>query len=123
MSSLANRIKEGRKNKKLSQQKLAEIANVHYTNIGKYERGEAVPSSAVLNRIAQALELSPDFLMNGTIEDKAANEIHDQELLIQFKKIDKMPEDKKSLLKEFLDSFIFKTTVQGLSNKQTQSSI
>jgi len=117
MSSLANRIKEGRRNKNLSQQKLAEIANVHYTNIGKYERGEAIPSSSVLNRIAQALELSPDFLMNGTIEDKATNEINDQELLIQFKKIDKMPENKKSLLKEFLDAFIFKTTVQGLSNQ------
>lgn len=116
MGSLAERIKEGRKNKKLSQQKLAELANVHYTNIGKYERGEATPSSSVLNRIAQALELSPDFLMNGTLEDKATSEIKDQELLMQFKKIDKMPEDKKSLLKEFLDSFIFKTTVQGLSH-------
>jgi transcriptional regulator with XRE-family HTH domain len=115
MNLLADRIKEGRKSKKLSQQKLAEIAKVHYTNVGKYERGEAVPSSSVLNRIAQALELSPDYLMNGTVGDKADNEIKDQELLIQFKKIDKMPEDKKTLLKEFLDSFIFKTTVQQLS--------
>jgi len=110
-------IKDGRKNKNMSQQNLAEIAKVHYTNIGKYERDEAVPSSAVLNRIAQALELSSDYLMNVTIGDKAYNEIKEQELLIQFKKIDKMPEDKKSLLKEFLDSFIFKTTVQGLSNQ------
>lgn len=55
--------------------------------------------------------------MNGTIEDKAVNEINDQELLIQFKKIDKKPESIKSLLKEFLDAFIFKTTVQGLSNQ------
>jgi len=110
-------IKDGRKNKNMSQQNLAEIAKVHYTNIGKYERDEAVPSSAVLNRIAQALELSSDYLMNVTIGDKAYNEIKEQELLIQFKKIDKMPEDKKSLLKEFLDSFIFKTTVQGLLNQ------
>lgn len=110
-------IKDGRKNKNMSQQNLAEIAKVHYTNIGKYERNEAVPSSAVLNRIAQALELSSDYLMNVTIGDKAYNEIKEQELLIQFKKIDKMPEDKKSLLKEFLDSFIFKTTVQGLLNQ------
>ena len=112
MSSLAERLKKSRKEKNISQQALAKLADVHYTNIGKYERGEAVPSSTVLNRIAQALEQSPDYLINGTINEKAENSISDDELLMQFKKVEKLPDNKKMLVKEFLDAFLFKTNIQ-----------
>ena len=112
MEGLAERLKSGRKNKNLSQQALAKLANVHYTNIGKYEREEANPSSSVLNKIAQALELSPDYLINGTINEKAENSISDDELLMQFKKVEKLPHNKKQLVKEFLDAFLFKTNIQ-----------
>ncbi len=115
MSSLAERLKEGRKNKGLSQQALAKMADVHYTNLGKYERGEASPSAAILQRIAQALELSPDFLINGTLEDKAGASITDERLLQHFRKIERLPENKKAVLLEFLDSFVFKANVQQLA--------
>lgn len=88
-SALATRLLEARKQKGLSQQQVAEIAGVHFTNVGKYERAEAVPSADVFNRIAKALEVSPDFLLNGTIQDKAKNYIQDSELLLQFEKIEK----------------------------------
>ena len=51
------------------------------------ERGEANPSTDILNRIAKALERSPDFLMNGTLEDKSAEALRDEELLLQFRKV------------------------------------
>ncbi len=115
MSSLSERIKKIRKERGLSQQDLAQAVNVHYTNVGRYERNEANPSSSILNKIAQVLEVSPDFLMNGTLSDKANINLQDERLLNQFKKIEKMPENKKQLLIEFLDGFIFKTTVQNLA--------
>ena len=99
----------GRKGKKLSQQALAKLANVHYTNIGKYERGKANPSSAVLNKIATVVELSPDYLINGIIKEKAENSITYNELYIQFQKVEKLPNSKKLLVKEFLDAFLFKS--------------
>ncbi len=110
--SLANRLKQERTDKKLSQQQLSQMANVHYTNVGRYERGDAKPSADVLNRLANALEVSPDFLMNGTLDDKAQNAISDQELLSQFKKIDQMPETRKELLKEVIDAFLLKSDLQ-----------
>jgi transcriptional regulator with XRE-family HTH domain len=110
--SLADRLKTTRTNKKISQQQLAQLANVHYTNVGRYERGDAKPSADVLNRLANALEVSPDYLMNGTLEDKAVNTLSDQELLSQFRKIEQMPEDRKRLIKEILDAFILKTDLQ-----------
>jgi len=110
--NLNKRLKEERSKKGLSQQKLAELTETHYSNIGRYERGDAKPSAEVLNRIAQVLEVSPDFLINGTLQDKADNSISDQELLNQFKKVEKFPQDKKKLVKEFLNAFIITTNLQ-----------
>ena len=110
--SLADRLKKARTDKKLSQQQLSQLANVHYTNVGRYERGDAKPSADVLNRLANALEVSPDFLMNGTLDDKANNSLTDQELLMQFKKIEQMPENRKKLLIEVIDAFLLKSDLQ-----------
>ena len=110
-TTLATRLKDARTNKAISQQELAKLAGVHYTNIGRYERDDAAPSADVLNKIAKALEVSPDFLMNGTLDNKATDALKDERLLIQFKKIEQLPEDKKSLLIEFLDGFIFKSSI------------
>lgn len=110
--SLADRLKQARTDKNLSQQKLSDLANVHYTNVGRYERGDAKPSADVLNRLANALEVSPDFLMNGTLDDKANSSLTDQELLVQFKKIEQMPENRKKLLIEVIDAFLLKSDLQ-----------
>jgi len=96
----------------LGTESISAPSGVHYTNVGKYERGEATPSASVLNRIAQALEISPDFLINGTLQDKADNSITDQELLIQFKKVEKLSSEKKKLIKEFLDAFLLKSSLE-----------
>lgn len=93
---LPDRLLEARKKKGLSQQ---ELAKVYFTNVGKYERGEATPAADILNRIAKALEVSPDYLLNGTLQDKSADAITDEELLAQFRRIEKLHADKKSSLK------------------------
>lgn len=116
MKGLGNRLSEARKAKGISQQELAKMAKIHYTNISKYEREEATPAADVLNRIAKVLEVTNDFLLNGSLNDKAKHSIKDDELLIQFKKVELLPNDKKKLVKEFLDAFIFKANVQQLAN-------
>ena len=110
--SLSDRLKEERTKKGVSQQKLAELTGTHYSNVGRYERGDAKPSAEILNRIAQVLEVSPDYLINGTLNDKAINNLIDEELLLQFQKVEKFPEDKKRLVKEFLNAFIITTGLQ-----------
>lgn len=110
--SLSDRLKEERTKKGVSQQKLAELTGTHYSNVGRYERGDAKPSAEILNRIAQVLEVSPDYLINGTLSDKAIHNLIDEELLLQFQKVEKFPEDKKRLVKEFLNAFIITTGLQ-----------
>jgi len=112
MKGMGERIIAARKRNNLSQQDLAKLAKVHFSNIGKYEREEAIPSADVLNRIAKGLDVTTDFLLNGTLQDKAKNTIKDDELLTLFKKAEQLPNDKKKLVKEFLDAFLFKASVQ-----------
>lgn len=112
MKGSGERIINARKQKELSQQELAKLVKVHFTNIGKYEREEAIPSADVLNRIAKALDVTTDFLLNGTLQDKARNTVKDDDLLMLFKKVEQLPNDKKKLVKEFLDAFVFKASVQ-----------
>ena len=58
------------------------------------------------------LEVSPDWLMNGTLHDKAKETIEDEELLTQFWKFEKLPVEKKKIVKELLEAFISKADLQ-----------
>ena len=105
-------IKQARKQNGYSQKELAELVGVHVTNISRYERGENRPTAEVLSRLADVLGVSLDFLMSGSVDQAASNSISDKELLQQFRRVEKLPQEKKHLIKEFLDAFLLKNELQ-----------
>jgi transcriptional regulator with XRE-family HTH domain len=111
--AFGNRLRECRKAKSLSQSELARILSTNHSVIGRYERGENKPTTEVLSKLANALSVSADYLMSGTIEENAIKSISDKELLEQFKKVEQLPNQKKLLVKEFLDAFIMKAELQS----------
>lgn|SRR6056297_3308929 len=113
--SFAQRLKKARTDKGLSQTELAKQVGIHYTQIGRYETKGAQPSADVLSKLANALGVSSDFLTNGTSDDLAESSLTDKELLNQFKAIEKMPDAKKTVVKEFLDAFITKDKLRQLA--------
>jgi transcriptional regulator with XRE-family HTH domain len=48
------RLRELRKQKNLSQTELGKLVNLHYTHIGRYERGISRPAADTLKRLADA---------------------------------------------------------------------
>ena len=54
----AERLRELRKQKGLSQTELGERVGVHYTHVGRYERGVSRPAADTLKRLADALGVS-----------------------------------------------------------------
>lgn len=109
------RLKSLRLNKNLSKSDLANLAGIHYSQIGRYEEKGATPSADIMAKIANVLEVSSDFLMNGSSDDLANTSLTDKELLNQFKAIENMQENDKSVVKTLIDAFITKKKVQQLA--------
>lgn len=59
---LGNKILQLRKNKGLSREDLAKEVGTSGAIIGRYERNEITPSVEVAAKIAEALEVSLDYL-------------------------------------------------------------
>jgi len=68
---VGNRIKETRKNKKISQQKLADMLGISKSSVSLYEMNKINPSDLLKESIAQKLNISLDYLTGKTdIEEK-----------------------------------------------------
>ena len=59
---VGSRIRAARKNADLSQEKLAELADLHPTYIGQLERGEKNATLESIHKVTRALGIPLDFL-------------------------------------------------------------
>jgi transcriptional regulator with XRE-family HTH domain len=116
MGSLGERIKQLRKQLNMSQSELAEKVGISYAQVGRYETKGAQPPAETLKKIADALGVSPDYLIYGASDEKAKNKLSDAELINQFKAIEEMDDDDKNVIKKLIDAFITKKQVQKLAH-------
>jgi transcriptional regulator with XRE-family HTH domain len=114
--TIGERIKELRVAKKLTQTGLAKIVGMSYIQIGRYETQKSNPSSDVLHKLANALDTTTDFLMQGSSDEVVSTQLTDKELLSQFKQVEKLNKEDKHLIKTFIDAFLTKRQVQNLAH-------
>ena len=98
--TLGAHINSLRKAKKLSQGELGKKVGTSGDIIGRYERGEVTPSIDVAVKIADALEVSLDFLI-GKVDQEV-----DQHLLKRIIEVQQMKEDDKEHILYTLDALI-----------------
>jgi transcriptional regulator with XRE-family HTH domain len=63
LRALGKRVRELRQERGYSQEKLAELANIHENHVRRIEGGTANPSYLVLVKLAKALGVSPGELI------------------------------------------------------------
>jgi transcriptional regulator with XRE-family HTH domain len=90
-----------RDKKGLSQTELADKSGVSRVMIGKYERGEATPSIDAAKKIADALEVSLDYLVGEGINSKL-----DKQALKRLQDLEQLEDDKKKTLFDLIDTYI-----------------
>lgn len=112
--TLGQRIQELRKKANLSQNDLAAKIEVSYPQMSRYEIKGVQPPADVLKRLADVFKVSIDYLVNGSLEEKAESSLSDIELLQQFKEVEKMSEHDKNTIKELIDAFITKRKIQSI---------
>jgi transcriptional regulator with XRE-family HTH domain len=99
-TTFGKRLTEVRKLKKLSQDEVAKKLSAHGAVIGRYERDEVKPSIEVAAAIAEALEVSLDYLVGNTdllLEKNIVSKIVD---------IQKLNTEDKAHVFALLDAFL-----------------
>ncbi len=106
--SFGKRLTEVRKDKKMSQDEVGKLVSVHGAVIGRYERDEVKPSIEMATQLAEALEVSLDYLVGATdvlLEKNIVNRVLD---------IQKLKENDKQHVFALLDAFIKQTKMQAI---------
>ena len=106
MSDLSSRIQQLRKQLVISQQELAARVQASQSMINRYETKNVQPPADILNRIADVLNTTVDFLINGDSEEKAKATLKNSELLNTLKEIDVMPENEQNILLHYVNAYI-----------------
>ena len=104
--NIGNIILQSRDKDNFSQSDLAEKSNVSRVMIGKYERGEAIPSIDAAKKIADALDVSLDFLVG-----ESKNATFDKRTIQRIQELELLEDSKKETLFDLIDTYIrdFKT--------------
>ena len=106
--SFSSRIIVLRKQKGLTQQALADLANIHVQQIKRYEAGSAQPTADALKRLALALHITSDTLLF-----EAGEREPDDDLKLRFEAIAAMLPEEQEVAKAVLDAIIVKSQVAG----------
>jgi len=98
--TLGEQITRLRKRKKLSQAALGQLIGTSGDIVGRYEREVITPSIEVMIKMADALEVSLDYLTG-----KISMEL-DQSAMARMEDIAKMPEDEQRSIFKVIDALI-----------------
>ena len=99
--NFGDKIAFTRKQKDMTREELAERVGTSGAIIGRYERGDMSPSIEIATKIADALEVSLDYLTG-----KSSLVIKDVKMLQRLEDIDKLPATDKDNIFYTLDNLI-----------------
>ena len=94
-------ITELRKAKNWSQNDLAVKTGISQVMVGKYERDDAIPSIEVAKNIADAFEVSLDYLVG-----EGQNASFDKKTLQRLQELELLEESKRKTLFDLIDTYI-----------------
>lgn len=98
-----------RKEREWSQTDLASKSKVSREMIGKYERGEAVPSIEAAKKIARAFGVSLDYLAGET-----TSAAFDRKTVERLQDIEKLDAGEREHVFALLDAFLAKSKLQAI---------
>ena len=98
---IGKRIREARHKKKMTQEQLAEKAEITVVYLSELERGIKLPSLTVFVAIAEALHVSTDSLLRDDLET-GKEYIYDD----LTKKLDRLSPKQRVAVSEIIDAYI-----------------
>jgi transcriptional regulator with XRE-family HTH domain len=103
-----------RKEKGLSQTDLAKKLETSLSTLGRWERGDALPDVADLKKLSEIFGVTADFIIFDDVPRDGRVDIPDLHLLYQFEEAATLDEEKRTVIKQFLDAFLFKEKIEKI---------
>ncbi|MDP9960583.1 helix-turn-helix domain-containing protein [Chryseobacterium lathyri] len=92
----------------MSQDEVGKLVGVHGAVIGRYEREEVKPSIEVATQLAEALEISLDYLVGAT------DVLLEKNIVAKILDIQKLKENDRQHVFALLDAFLKQTKLQSI---------
>lgn len=112
--TLGERIQSLRKEKRLTQAALASNIGVSVAQLTRYETQGVQPNAEALKRMAMVFGVSIDYVVNGTVEQKAEDAITDSELLGLFKQVEGLPDEERNVVYKLIEAFTIKKQLEHM---------
>ena len=103
---LAERVQALRKQAGLTQIELAEKIGVSKSQYIRYETKDVQPPANIMNKLADALSTSVDYLISGDKNEKAKASLKNSELIQRFKEVDTLPEEEQGVLIKIISAYV-----------------
>ncbi len=104
--SMADRIQLLRKRAGLTQIELAGKIGVSKSQFIRYESKDVQPPANIINKLADVLGTSVDFLISGDKTEKAKASLKNSELIQRFKEVDSLPEEEQGVLIKIISAYV-----------------
>ena len=122
MSNFAERLKQLRTERKLTQGRLAELLDVGLRVYHRWENGDATPHLDTLVKIADVLHISADELL-GRSAVQPEHQIHNHELHKLYRQVDQLPDEDQQALLIVLDSLVKRSKFRRVMAEEAPRSI
>ncbi|MGH3372692.1 MAG: helix-turn-helix domain-containing protein [Nocardioidaceae bacterium] len=115
---LGQRIKELRREAGWSQGELGERIGTDSQRVSRHENGRITPSVDALVRIAEALDVSVDYLL---IEDSPRRPLHavDADLAARLADLAELSDDDRASLLHMLDALVTKNRLKAFAGERS----
>ena len=110
-----SKIVQLRKDNSLSRDELAKEVGTSSAIIGRYERNEITPSVDVAAKIADALEVSLDYLVGAS-----SFVVKDKKMLHRLELLEKIDDDDRETILKVVDNYLTTAQLQTTSKKLKQ---
>ncbi|EEM44693.1 XRE family transcriptional regulator [Bacillus thuringiensis] len=108
MNMFGQRLKDLRREKKLTQQDIADVLGIEKSNISRFESGKQSLSSENIIKTAKYFDVSVDYILGisdyKTINKKKEEQIP-KDVVKLIKKINTLSPEKRQLIESLIDNF------------------
>jgi transcriptional regulator with XRE-family HTH domain len=103
------RLASLRRERRMTQQQLADETEVHVSQIKRYEAGSSQPTIDVLKKLAVALSVSADLLLFDKDERGPSGDLR-----LQFEAVERLSEEDQRTIASLIDAYLKKGQIESI---------